>query len=154
MELSENIKAVRERKRVSQTKLAELLNMSKQTYWAMETGKTEITVRRLFEIAEILEVSPLELLMIDNQLNTGYEEKIKRLESEIEELKTENKQTREALSNALTLANIIPAILNSLGSPIKMFNENTFSDEMKKEEYKNHLKKLEESMEQYNKPSK
>lgn len=110
MEVHEKIKEIRGRKRTSQTELAERLNMTKQTYWAIETGKTEITVKRLLEVANILEVSPLELLGIETA-NSTDETRVKELEAENKALKAELKETREFATMAVKMANVLPELI-------------------------------------------
>ena len=73
MESHEKIKKLRSDKRYSQYDMAELLEIGQSTYLQIEKGKTEITVKRLFEIAKILEVSPLELLGLESVDNGSKE---------------------------------------------------------------------------------
>ncbi len=54
--LGKNIKKYREEKGLSQNKLAEVVNFSREHIAAVETGTEFISLRKLFEIADILEV--------------------------------------------------------------------------------------------------
>jgi len=57
-----NIRKIRESKNYTQDYLAIKLNISQNAYSKIELGYTKITVARLFQIAQILEVDPVELL--------------------------------------------------------------------------------------------
>ena len=56
------IRQVRELKNFTQDYIASQLDMSTRAYSKIETGETQLTVNRLNEISEILEVNPLDLL--------------------------------------------------------------------------------------------
>ncbi|MBC7695201.1 MAG: helix-turn-helix transcriptional regulator [Burkholderiales bacterium] len=58
----EKIRIARIIKGYSQEYMAFMLDISQSTFSKMESGGIEITVKRLFEIAEILEVKIIELL--------------------------------------------------------------------------------------------
>lgn len=57
-----NIRKVRESKDYTQDYLAVKLAISQNAYSKIELGYTKITVERLFQIAQILEVNPVDLL--------------------------------------------------------------------------------------------
>ncbi|KXF81169.1 helix-turn-helix transcriptional regulator [Enterovibrio coralii] len=54
-QVAKRIKEAREWKGITQVKMAKLLEVARQTYLDIETGKTEPRVRMLSEIAEITE---------------------------------------------------------------------------------------------------
>lgn len=88
MELHKKISQVREVKKISRAEMASALNMSSQSYWNVETGKTELTVNRLLQIAQILGVNVIELLT-GEVLKEGKKESdevIKQLSRRVEEL--------------------------------------------------------------------
>lgn len=58
-QIGERIRIQRVIKGYSQEYVANRLNMSQSAYSNMERGNTEISARRLCEIAELLEVPPL-----------------------------------------------------------------------------------------------
>lgn len=62
MEILEKIKSLREANDLSQEKMAELMNMSKNSYGKLERGEVEITVRKLKKIASIFNVEISELI--------------------------------------------------------------------------------------------
>lgn len=59
------IRKKRDEKNYTQEYLAYKLNISQNAYSKIELGYTKITVERLFQIAEVLEVSATELLDAD-----------------------------------------------------------------------------------------
>jgi transcriptional regulator with XRE-family HTH domain len=106
----ENIKKFRELKNLTREQLAERLEMSLSGYSKIERGEVDLTLSKLYKIADVLEVSVSQILSFDasqifnvsnnntingliisenNVYNDGYKEKyIKLLESEIERLKS------------------------------------------------------------------
>lgn len=69
--------------------MAEKLNMSSQSYWNIETGKVEVTVNRLNQIAEALDVSVVELLTGEAQKGVDSEE-VEKLRKYNEQLEVMN----------------------------------------------------------------
>lgn len=113
-EVIENIKKFRELKNITRDELADKLEMSLSGYSKLERGEVEITLTKLYRIADILEISVSQILNFDasqifnvsnNQVVNGVEVKeqtnnytdvykdkyIKMLEVEIERLKSETK---------------------------------------------------------------
>ena len=109
-EAIENIKKFRELKNLTRDELADKLEMSVSGYSKLERGEVDITLTKLYRIAEILEVSVSQILNFDvsqifnvnnnqvvngievkeqtNHYNDHYKDKyIKMLEAEIERLK-------------------------------------------------------------------
>lgn len=115
-EAIENIKKFRELKNLTRDELATQLDMSLSGYSKLERGDVELSVKRLYQIATILEISPSQILNFDasqvfnisnnqnvhagnhseQQGNFYYDEMAKKyiavLEAEIERLKAENKR--------------------------------------------------------------
>jgi|SRR5690606_11472469 len=110
MDIGDNIKKFRELKNITREQLASELGLSVSGYSKIERGEIDLTVSRVQEIAQILEVDVSQILNFDvtqvftisnNQLvqgfgskvennnhNDDYKEKyIKMLEAEIERLK-------------------------------------------------------------------
>lgn len=56
LSLGMNIKKYRKAKNLSQNKLAEMIDLSREHLACIETGKEYISLRKLFLIADILEV--------------------------------------------------------------------------------------------------
>ena len=63
-----NIRKIRESKDFTQDYLAMKLSISQNAYSKIELGYTKITVERLFQIAQILEVNPVYLISADDDL--------------------------------------------------------------------------------------
>lgn len=63
--LGQNIKKYRKIKKLSQNELAELINFSREHLACIETGKEYISLRKLFLIADKLEVSLTNLINFD-----------------------------------------------------------------------------------------
>jgi transcriptional regulator with XRE-family HTH domain len=61
------IRKKRESKNYTQEYLAYKLNISQNAYSKIELGYTKITVERLFQIADVLEITASELLDADNE---------------------------------------------------------------------------------------
>lgn len=102
------IKQIRELKNISQEFLAGELGISVRAYSKIESGETQLSIKRLNEISKVLEVPPLEILGFDDkqvfnncnqegnvgsiginhnyvskELNEQYEKRIAHLEAEI-----------------------------------------------------------------------
>ncbi len=110
-EAIENIKKFRELKNMTREDLADRLEMSLSGYSKLERGEVELTVNKLYRIAEILEISVSQILNFDasqifnvrdhgvanvdiksqtNNYQDEYKDKyIKLLEAEVERLKSE-----------------------------------------------------------------
>ncbi|MFT4644984.1 MAG: transcriptional regulator with XRE-family HTH domain [Planctomycetota bacterium] len=59
------IRILREIKGYTQENMAAELNLSTKAYQKIEVGETQLTINRLNQISEILEISPLEILNFD-----------------------------------------------------------------------------------------
>jgi transcriptional regulator with XRE-family HTH domain len=112
-EVIENIKKFRELKNLTRDELADKLEMSLSGYSKLERGEVEITLTKLYRIADILEISVSQILNFDasqifnikdygvanvdiesqtNNYTDVYKDKyIKMLEAEIERLKNDKK---------------------------------------------------------------
>lgn len=63
--LGQNIKKYRKMKNLSQNELAEIINFSREHLACIEIGKEYISLRKLFLIADTLEVSIKKLVDFD-----------------------------------------------------------------------------------------
>lgn len=61
------IKNIRELRNLTQEYIASQLNISLRAYSKIESGETQLTIKRLNEISEILKISPIELLSFDER---------------------------------------------------------------------------------------
>lgn len=67
----ENIHHIRRSREYSQDFMAYKLSISQNAYSKLESGKTPLTMDRFFKIAELLHVSPVELLIKEGTLLSG-----------------------------------------------------------------------------------
>jgi transcriptional regulator with XRE-family HTH domain len=83
-EVIENIKKFRELKNLTRDEIADKLEMSLSGYSKLERGEVEITLTKLYRIADILEISVSQILNFDasqifnvsnNQVVNGVEVK-------------------------------------------------------------------------------
>ena len=65
LKLGMNIKKYRKAKKLSQNQLAELIDLSREHLACIETGKEFISLRKLFLIADVLEVPLTSLIDFD-----------------------------------------------------------------------------------------
>lgn len=70
IKICEAIRTHRQRKGISQYAMSYYLNISQPAYSKMELGETEIKIDRLYEIADVLEISIFELLP-ESKYGTG-----------------------------------------------------------------------------------
>ena len=71
-----NIKDIRQRKNFSQAYMAEKLNIALLNYGKIERGVTELSVKRLYEIADILDVNVLEIIGVAKYFEMVEESRI------------------------------------------------------------------------------
>lgn len=65
MKLGQNIKFYRKQKNLSQNEFSEMINFSREHLACIETGKEYISLRKLFLIADTLEVPLSKLIDFD-----------------------------------------------------------------------------------------
>ena len=65
IKLGQNIKHYRKLKNLSQNEFAEMINFSREHLACIETGKEYVSLRKLFLIADILEISLKDLVNFD-----------------------------------------------------------------------------------------
>lgn len=100
------VKTIREKKGLSQSKIAEMMHIEQTTYSKIENGVSKIDLERLFMLAEILEENPFDLLNYrnnntfhinsENNIVNGHVEHFhhhdKELQSKVSELETKVKE--------------------------------------------------------------
>jgi transcriptional regulator with XRE-family HTH domain len=67
MEYHKKIKQFRELRNYTQEHMADQLKISQRSYSSIENGQTQLTVDRLFEISEALQISIGEIIGSENQ---------------------------------------------------------------------------------------
>lgn len=100
------VKNIRELKNLTREYMANQLNLSLRAYSKIESGETQLTINRINEISNILDINPLELLGFDEKNifnihnstgNNGYnlisssDKIIEHYEGVIDFLKEQNK---------------------------------------------------------------
>jgi transcriptional regulator with XRE-family HTH domain len=68
MNIGENIKRIREIKRLTQETVAKSLGMSVTAYGNIERGDADLNFKKLAEIAEALEVDEMEIVNYGNEI--------------------------------------------------------------------------------------
>lgn len=63
-QIAANIRKIREQKNYTQDYLAMKLSISQNAYSKLELGYSKLSVDRLFQIAEILEVEVVQLIVV------------------------------------------------------------------------------------------
>lgn len=98
-EIAERIRKARLLSDLSQENIAAELGISPGAYSNIETGKTDITVSRLFEIAEALKINVLELLFDKKQASVFAEKQVSysKETDDISQLKSELGKIRSEL---------------------------------------------------------
>lgn len=83
--VKENIYRIRKEKKITQQQMAERLGMSRNSYRRIESGDTVLVNDHIVQIADLLEMSPDELLLGDsasdgrkilNEMRVGYAQEI------------------------------------------------------------------------------
>jgi transcriptional regulator with XRE-family HTH domain len=105
MDVGNKIKRFREQKNYTQQYMSDRLKISQNTYSKIETGGIKLTVERLNQIAEVLEVPVEQILSSDNQVFNFHNSNIEKFYGYIETLHENNKEltqkTIEILNNQL-----------------------------------------------------
>jgi transcriptional regulator with XRE-family HTH domain len=65
-EVAQNIRKIRELKNFTQEHLSSRLGISIRAYSKIESGETQLTLNRLNQISEVLEVPPQEIMGFDS----------------------------------------------------------------------------------------
>ena len=100
-QLTEQIRQARLKRGLSQENMAESLGISTSAYGDIERGKTEISIRRLIVLAELLEVSVAELLSI-SESNSAEVEALKATIDKLVKMNLELAFKNEVLERRLS----------------------------------------------------
>ena len=134
MDISENIKKVREAKRISQSELARKLSIEPTNYPRIEKRGNGLTIKQIQEIADALGVSVGELLGGEAKVETSSEvvEKLERLEKEnklLNELLDSKRNEIESMKNDFQdyfNVNIFMSVIYKLNTmTVNIFNKDT-----------------------------
>ncbi|MCX6218300.1 helix-turn-helix transcriptional regulator [Spirosoma sp.] len=109
--ISENIKAIREKKGIKQSDIARALGIEPTNYPRIEKREKRLTIEMLEKIAEVLGVSILELLGYNS---SPQPERIKELEGKVIRLRTANKVLRHKNDLLYSMASLFRKSANEL----------------------------------------
>lgn len=114
--VAEKIRLLRLQRGLSQENLADSLRISTTAYGDIERGKTDLTLSRLYQIAEILKVGVV--FFIEDNTPSSFQQELQQLELEKlrienEKLRLENQYIREKLAGRI----IIDLIREKVESP-------------------------------------
>ncbi|MEZ4904963.1 MAG: helix-turn-helix transcriptional regulator [Spirosomataceae bacterium] len=102
--ITEQIRVSRLQKGLSQENMADLLGISTTAYGDIERGKTEMTLPRLYQIAEVLNENIGMLLGEDSVHQQELQRlELEKLKAEKEKLQIENQYLREKLVGKIIL---------------------------------------------------
>jgi transcriptional regulator with XRE-family HTH domain len=104
-EIAERIKAVRETKRIKQNEIAAALGVDSSNYAKLEKRGRKLTLEQLEKIADILDISLIDLL--DTDYNPDKSEREKLLESEVFELEQEIRDLNRTLKAFTSMSETI-----------------------------------------------
>lgn len=116
MEIGKKIEELRERKRLSKAKLAELCGFSnRQMIYSYENGKAKPSVENLTKIAEVLgvDLSYFTSTTVEPVVDDWKMESYKNMKMTVETLKSENEKLWALLNNVLGKA----SVANFLNAP-------------------------------------
>jgi transcriptional regulator with XRE-family HTH domain len=102
MELGVKIKKIRESKNYTQEYMSNKLNISQNTYSKIETGGIKLTVDRLKQISDVLDVTVEDILNNETQTFNFHNSNIDKFYGYIETLHEDNK---ELLQTTIKLLN-------------------------------------------------
>jgi transcriptional regulator with XRE-family HTH domain len=117
LQLGQKIKKLRELKNFTQSHIASELGITQSAYSKMEQGETEISYTKISKIAEVLGISPEEIMTFNEQMifnvmhnqtgngfvvNKGFTENERKLyEDQITQLKEEVSYLKKVLDKLL-----------------------------------------------------
>ncbi len=95
MELGIKIKKIRESKNYTQEYMSNKLNISQNTYSKIETGGIKLTVDRLKQISDVLDVSIEDIMSNETQAFNFHNSNIDKFYGYIETLHEDNKELQQ-----------------------------------------------------------
>lgn len=101
MEIGQRIKKIRESRNYTQEYMSDKLNISQNTYSKIETGGIKLTVDRLKQISDVLEMSIEEILNNETQTFNFHNSNIEKFYGYIETLHEDNKELTQTTIKVL-----------------------------------------------------
>ena len=114
-EIHIKIRDLRKAKGLSQSEIADKLNLTQEGYAKIERGQTQLTVIRAKEIANIFEMSLKELLFDESEVELSKE--LEALSRELEVLRRENDLLQKGAEDKAQLLALAKASLLELAQP-------------------------------------
>ena len=108
MNVTDNIKAIRKKKGLTQTEVAKRYGTSPEFYHRLEKKNETLTLEQLEKIATALEVSIAELLGYSNKENN-----LKTLKEKIAALEKENEDLKDKLSIYQPMSKMVEFMFNN-----------------------------------------
>lgn len=101
----DDLKKIRQEKKISQEYLAGKIALGKDAYRKMESGSSPISVERIVQICEVLDIDLRDLLdqNLDSKQKWEYEAEISRLQANVHELRLERERLWVALNKLMKL---------------------------------------------------
>lgn len=123
-----NIKAIRNKKQLSQQDVAKMLGTNQSNYTRIESGLTQLTIERMEQLARIFEMSVNEILNyeggnVENSEVSGYIKMIKSLEKKLKESQEEVKVSENDYSDYSAEKEKLSTEIKSLKAIIKEKDE-------------------------------
>ena len=106
MGISERIISIRKSKGITQTFIAERLEMDRGNYSKLEKRGAKMTIEQLQSIADALEVPVVELLGVESRTNEEESGKVEELEKHVNELKELAELHRERYDKMMSNADL------------------------------------------------
>lgn len=101
MDIGGKIKKYRELRNYTQQYMSDRLDISQNTYSKIETGGIKLTVDRLKQISDILEIPVEDMLANDNQSFNFHNSHIEKFYGYIETIQEDNKELVQTTLNFL-----------------------------------------------------
>lgn len=104
MNISENIKSIRESLKIKQIDIAERLGLEQSNYARLEKRGNKITIEQLQQIADVFQMSVVEIIQYPNS-NSGDSERVMELEVVVYNQNLDIKILKESLQDKNALLN-------------------------------------------------
>ncbi len=102
--IAEKIRLYRLEHGLSQENMADSLGISTTAYGDIERGKTDLTLSRFYQIAEVLNISVLVLMDQTTPLQQELQQlEVEKLQIENEKLRLENQYLREKIAGRMII---------------------------------------------------
>jgi transcriptional regulator with XRE-family HTH domain len=115
----EKIKELREQKRISQEVMAEKLHITQSAYSKYESNQVQIGVDMLLRVAEVLEISPMDIIN-NSSKQINFQDESQNHGTVINAVEKFNHQSKELFDTALHAKD---QVITSLQEQVKLLKE-------------------------------